>query len=260
MADVTEPVVEAVVDPVESQAREQGWINKEEWVESGKSESDHRPAKEFVERGEIFKSLHSVKRELKQEKAAREALQRHHQYVFDKAYETALRDLKLQKRQAIRAEDLESAEIIEEEIEQLKEQHIKEKTALVQSTQAAQAEPMPEFVQWQDRNSWYAADQELHDFADAIGIVYANRRPGVQPAEVLLYVEKEVKRKFPEKFGTKRVAPDPVAGVNRQVRAGKTTDIELDEVETFIMRGLVASGEMTETQYKAELKKAKGIK
>ena len=36
--------------------------------------------------------------------------------------------------------------------------------------------------------------------------------------------------------------------------------MELDELETHIMKSLVANGEMTEVQYRAELKKAKGIK
>jgi hypothetical protein len=37
-------------------------------------------------------------------------------------------------------------------------------------------------------------------------------------------------------------------------------DIQLDEFETKIMRDLVQAGTMTEAEYKAELKKAKGIK
>ena len=255
-AEVPAEVVET--SPVETQAREQGWVSKEEWVEGGRNETEWRPAKEFVERGEIFKSLHSVKRELKQEKAAREALQRHHQYVFDKAYQTAVNDLKLQRRQAIRSEDFETADIIEEEMETLKQQHVQEKIALQQASQAA-ATPMPEFEAWMGNNPWYTTDQELRDFADAIGIVYANRRPGVQPGEVLEHVQKEVRKKYPEKFGAKRAAPSPVAGVQRS-GTSRGSEMELDELETHIMKSLVASGEMTETQYRAELKKAKGIK
>jgi uncharacterized membrane protein len=36
-------------------------------------------------------------------------------------------------------------------------------------------------------------------------------------------------------------------------------DIILDEVETSIMKTLVANGDMTEEEYKQELKKAKGL-
>ena len=260
--EVVQEKVAVVVEPspVEVQAGEQGWVSKDEWDESGRDPDEWRPAKEFVERGEIFKALHNVKRELKQEKAARETLQKHHQYVFEKAHLKALEDLKREKRAAIRADDHETAETIAEEMETLKETHAKEKQIVVQEEQKAGA-PNPEFQMWVDKNPWYVSDMDLRDFADATAIVYINRNTGSTPAQVLKHVEKELRNKFPDKFGTRKAAPNAVVGVDRTLKsANKVTDIELDDFETEIMNQLVKSGEMTEKQYKDELKKAKGIK
>ena len=251
---VEEEVVEVVEpSPTETTAREQGWVSKEEWVASGRGEDEWRPAKEFVERGEIFKSLHSVKRELKQERAAREALQKHHQFVFEKAHAQALQDLKLQKRQAIRAEDFESLEVIEDEIDKLQETHVKERAQM--QAQVSQPANIPEFDSWVERNGWYAQDQDLRDFADATGIVFANRNPNTPPATVLKHVETEVRKKFPEKFGVKRAAPNAVASVDRTGAKPRKESYELNETERTIMNDLVKMGVMTEAQYIADLKK-----
>src|SRR3990167_2661536 len=150
--------------PAELEARGQGWVSKEEWVESGRDEGDWRPAKEFVERGEIFKTLHSVKRELKQTRAQHEALQKHHQYVFEKAHLKAIDDLKRERRAAIRADDLETAETIAEEIDELKENHAKEKQVVIAENKKAEVqEANPEFQMWVDHNKWYLVDNDLRD-------------------------------------------------------------------------------------------------
>ena len=68
-----------------------------------------------------------------------------------------------------------------------------------------------------------------------------------------------MKKQFPEKFGVKRAAPNPVSGGDRQARKGpKESDFELDDMERDIMNTLVKSGTMTEAEYRAELKKVRG--
>ena len=252
--ETTEVAVE--VSPVETQARDQGWVSKEEWVESGKSADEWRPAKEFVDRGELYKSISSTKRELKQTQAALTSLQKHHQFVFEKAYTQAKADLKLEKRQAIREGDLERLEEVEDRIEELDQTHAQEKAQLVQAvpTRTAWQADMESFV---ERNPWYASDEEMKDEADAIGFIYVNK--GGKPEGLLKHVETQMKKKFPEKFGVRKAAPSPTASGDRTVRAG-AGDIQLDELETKIMKDLVRAGTMTEKEYKAELKKAKGIK
>ena len=262
--EVVKEVVEEVVEPspAEVEASTQGWVPKEEWVESGRDESDWRPAKEFLDRGELFKTIHSTKRDLKQTQAALTALQKHQQFMFEKGYQRALTDLKKEKRVALKNEDFERLTEIEEEIEEVTEQHNEAKAELAQVQGAAQvaAGPPPEFTAWQQRNSWYTQDVELREFADVAGVLHYNKNPGISPSEVLQYVESSVRKKFPEKFGTKKAAPNAVAGVNRSGANGKKSpkeSFELDPMEREIMTTLVKSGVLTEEQYLADLKKAK---
>ena len=261
--EVQEEVKEVVqMSPTETTAREQGWVSKEEWEADGKDGDAWRPAKEFVDRGELYKSIHSTKRELKQTQAALTALQKHHQFVFEKAQKQALEELKREKRQAIKNEDFQKLEEVEEKLEELTEQHQVEKQAFEQEqakVEVAQGSPHPDFVAWTDRNTWYSNDEELREYADFKGIKYTQKNPGVPPQEVLKYVEQQVKKQFPEKFGTKKAAPNPVSSVNKTSSASRKVmmDDDLTETELDIMKDLVSTGVMTEKQYRAELKKVK---
>ena len=155
---------------------------------------------------------------------------------------------------------MELAGQIDDEIDTLKEEHQKEKEAVVAQQQVATG-PHPDFVEWQGRNQWYATDEDLREFADATGLVYFNKNPGLSPQQVLKYVEEKVKKQYPDKFGVRKAAPNPVAGVGDKTtkKGPKGSDIELDDMEREIMNTLVKSGTMTEVEYKQELKKAKGL-
>jgi hypothetical protein len=246
------------LSPTETQAMEQGWVPLEDWKASGRSADEWRPAKDFVERGELFKSIHSTKRELKQTQAALDALNRHHQYVFEKAHQQAVRDLRAEKRLAIRNEDLDRLEEIETEIEQMTDQHVKERQVMAaQVAQAASAGgPVPEFQAFVEANPWYVNNKGLRNEADAIGFVHLNN--GGTRETLLAHVAKEIKRKFPEEFGpVKRSAPSAVAAPARETKATKESDVHLNESEREVMRTFVRQGVMTEAQYRAELKRVK---
>lgn len=250
------------LSPIEQTAREQGWVSKEEWIAEGKDESAWRSAREFNDRGELYKSIHSTKRELKQTQAALGALQKHHAYVFEKAHKQALDELKREKRMAIKNEDFQKLEVIEEDIEKLTEQQEAEKREFQKEQQAvavAQQGPHPDFVEWQERNQWYQDDEDLREYADFKGIKFTQKNPGVDPKVVLDYVVKEVKKQFPEKFGTRKAAPNAVMPVDKTNSKNRKVQVDddLTDTERDIMKDLVSSGVMTEAQYKAELKKIK---
>jgi hypothetical protein len=256
-----EPTAVVEISPIEQQAMDQGWMPKDAWVEAGNDPNEHRSAKEFVDRGELYRSLSQTRGELKRVQMAHTALQRHHQHVFEQAHLKAINDLKQEKRAAIRADDLEAVAAIDEEIDSLKETHERERQVIALEQKAIEQTPaMPaEWQNWRNRNNWYDVDQTLKEEADSIGLVYISRRPGTPPLQVLEHVEKEIKRRYPDRFGGKRAAPSAVQGVDRtQGRKGpQATDIELSDLERDIMRQLVSSGEMTENEYKAELKKTR---
>ena len=257
-----EKVEEVIASPTEVTAREQGWVSKEEWEADGKDGDAWRPAKEFVDRGELYKSIHSTKRELKQTQAALGALQKHHAFVFEKAQKAALEELKREKRVAIKNEDFQKLEEVEEDIEKLTEQQQAEKQEFTKEQQAVAVQTQgihPDFQAWQEENTWYTKDEDLREYADFKGIKYTQKNPGVDPRTVLEYVTKEVKKQFPDKFGVRKAAPNAVLGVNKQNSGNRkvVADDDLTETEMDIMKELVSSGTMTEKQYRAELKKYK---
>ena len=259
--DVKQEVTEqAAPDPVEVEAMEQGWLPKDQWVEAGKNPDEHRSAKEFKERGELFKTIHQNKRELQKTQQALTTLQRHHQFVFEKAHQQALADLKREKRQAMKDEDLGKVAELDEAIEARQEQFAEEKAQLAPAVQPA-AVPQ-EFTDWVGRNDWYERDEDLREFADATGIVYAGKNPGLAPSAVLRHVEEKVRKQFPEKFGQRRAAPSAVVGVDKTngARKPKEATFELDEDERAMMKTFVRTGALTEEQYIADLKKIKGVK
>jgi hypothetical protein len=260
VVDKVETVVEEAqpsvpeLSPVEQQASEQGWVPLETWKESGRDETEWRPAKEFVDRGELYKSIHTTKRELKQTQAALTALQRHHQYVFEKAHQQAIRDLRAEKRLAIRNDDIERLEEIETEIETIQDQHQKEVAAIAATQAQTVPQVAPEFQTFVDKNQWYLTDKTMRDEADAAGFVYLNN--GGDRAGLFAHVEREMKRKFPEKLGVRRAAPSAVAGVDRTRGKGpKAEAVNLSAEERQVMMTFVNSGVMTEAEYLKELKK-----
>ena len=255
-------VAEEIATPneAETKAMEAGWRPKEQWEADGKDPAEWRSAKEFNERGEFFKTIHQIKRELKQKDATISAMQKHHQYVFDQAFRKAQAELRKERREALRNDDIDRVEEIETQLETTEQEYKDKKQEMVADQAAAQAVgPHPEFQAWVDRNEWYTSDSDLQDEADAIGMVYTKKHPGVKPEVVLAYVEKTIKSKFPEKFGQRKAAPNAVASVNRAESGRKKagSEIELSEQEKEFMKTFVRAGVMTEAEYKAELQKSR---
>jgi len=71
-AENNEPNPSIAADPYESEAREQGWKPQDEYEGDP---NKWRPAKEFVERGELFGKIDSLGKELKETRKALKMLQ-----------------------------------------------------------------------------------------------------------------------------------------------------------------------------------------
>ena len=247
-----QPAETAQVDSYEQQAREQGWKPKEEY----EGDPDKwRPAKEFVERGELFGKIDSMGKELKETRKALKLLQEHHSKVKETEYNNALKELKaLQKKHLEEGNSdgyLETTELLTD----LKaEQKAREVAAQVNPQQ-----PDPRFVSWTQQNQWYVKDQEMRDFADTVGMGYAQRNPGIDPEEVLEFVEKQVKSRFRDKFqNPNRNKPSSVEGASTP--AANKSSFEMSDEERKVMNTFVRNGIMSKDEYIAELKKMKGVK
>jgi hypothetical protein len=241
-------------DPYEDQAREQGWKPKEEYEGDP---AKWRPAKEFVERGELFGKIDTMGRELKETKKALKMLQEHHTKVKETEYKRAIDELKaLQKRHLEEGDSdayLETTELLTD----LKaEQKARE---VIQAEVPKSNQPDPRFIAWVNQNSWYSKDQDMREFADAIGLQHAQANREKSPEEVLAFVTTQVKRAFPDKFtNPNRTKPSTVEGSSTP--AAKRDTFELTDDERRVMNTFVRTGVMTKEEYIIEVKKLRGTK
>lgn len=244
------PKDEPKLSAAEEKAMEQGWVPEDQW--EGDPEQ-WRPAKEFLDRGELFKKIEDQNRTIKEFKKALEDLKGHHAKTRDTEYKRALDTLKAQKVQAIEEGDAQSVVKIDDQIDLVKEEQRK---LASQAQEPQTAERNPEFVDWVNRNSWYDRDQNMKLFADALGQKLA--AAGRSPSAVLSEVERQVREEFPHKFkNPNRDKPGSVEG--SVAKGGKSNnDISLSDEERRVMQRFVRTGVMTEKQYMEELKRVKG--
>lgn len=233
----------------EEQAREQGWVPKDEfhgeehkWVDAG----------EFLRRGELFGKIESQNKELK---AIRETLAQfkdHHSKVQEAAYKKAIQDLKAKKKEALLESD---ADLVIEVDEQLAEVRQAQAAIAAQPKNPAPQEEHPEFVAFKQKNSWYESNRKMRLWADDRGSELA--RSGMSPSEVLRTVEREVRQDpdFKHIFeNPNRSKASAVEGAPRrggsQAAAYEPNEIERKMAQKFVREGLFK----TEKEYYDELR------
>ncbi len=256
-----EVVVDKQPDKWETKAIESGWQSKEDWVAAGKTEEDWRPAREYVERGELFDKIDIQTKELKQLRKVLDTLKDHHLKVKQQAMEEAISALKSERSKAKADEDLGRVIEITEEIDNLKTKQIKEIEKAKEELNVPQETISSAFKEWHRRNDWYKVNgrDPMSVFANAEADAFiADNRGKVSEAEIFAHVEKKVKEEFPDRF--KKVTHDPKVESNSGSRGSSTKKAEasLTEQEEKIMKTLVKSGVLTEEQYLKDLKKFEG--
>lgn len=236
-------------DSYEAAAREQGWRPKEEYEGDP---NKWRPAKEFVERGELFGKIDHMGKELKETRKALKMLQEHHSKVKETEYNNALTELKaLQKKHLEEGNSdgyLETTELLTDLKAEQKARAVVEETT--------PAKPDPRFISWVNENKWYQADADMRDYADTVGLGYAQRNPGLDPQDVLQYVEKQVKTHFRDKFvNPNRSKPSAVEG---STTTPSKKSFELSDDERRVMNTFVRTGVMTKDEYISQVKAMRG--
>lgn len=235
----------------EQRAIEQGWVPKEEW---DGDPDDWRPAKEFLDRGELFKKIEEQKRELKHMKSAMEEFSRHHAKVRDVEYKRALAALKAEKKEALEESDHDAVVEIDERIAEIKEQQ----RAVPQQTQT-ESQPDPMFTRWVARNSWYEQDRLMKAAADEVAReVFEASGGAVDKAEMLAAIDKRIRKEFPHKFNNpNRDKANAVEGTSGKGRTANDKEPEMNEVERRIMKTVLASGVISKEKYLEEFKAIK---
>ena len=250
--EIVEDAPTPEVDPYEEKAREEGWKPKEEYEGDP---TKWRPAKEFVERGELFGKIDTLGKELKDTKKALRMLQDHHSKVKETEYKRAVDELKaLQKKHLEEGNSdgyLEATDLLTD---------IKaEQKAREQFEKSIPAQPDPRFVDWVNSNPWYAQDPKMREYADNVGAGYAARNPNADPMDVLAYVKGEVKERFANRFqNPNRTKPTPVEGSGNSAPKKEDkftlTEDEIKVGKTFIRQGVFK----TMDEWKAEVKRSRG--
>lgn len=239
-----EQVVEA--DPVESKAREQGWTSKEEFeANPDNAGKKWRDAEEFVDRGELFAKIDELSRKYKNTQKTLDQLDAHHKKVKESEYQRALATLKAQKKEALEEGDADALIEIDDRIADVKAAQKVERTT--------QADLPEELEQWIGKNPWYETDKEMADDADAIGIGYKAKHPDLSPADVLVHVEKQIKKLYPEKFTNPN---RPKTGVESPSSRGtsRSASYSLSPDEERVAKNFERNGIMTRDEYIKQLK------
>ena len=238
------------LSPVEEKASEQGWVPQDQW--EGDPEQ-WRPAKEFLDRGELFKKIEDQNRTIKEFKRALDDLKGHHAKTQETEYARALATLKAQKRAALEEGDAAAVIQLDDEIDLVKDEQQRLKQTNVKPTESVN----PEFASWVDKNKWYETNEPMKAYADALGRSLASK--GMSPSAVLQEVEKQVKLEFPNKFtNPNRNKPGAVEGSSS--KGGKGSDsFQLSDEERRVMQRFVRTGAMTEKAHIEELKRIKGV-
>lgn len=251
------PTGEPMYKPHEIEAIEQGWIPKDQW--KGDPE-EHRSAREFLERGELLGKLKSQGSQLREVTDMLKHLAMHNQRVYEASYKDAIKALTAQKYQAVQEGDVQKVAQIDQQLDQHKVELIKQQQ---QANQPAQ--PSAEFNQWVQKNDWFAKNGSLRYWAQGMAIEFARVNPGVSEGEILQFLEKEVRKEFPHKFG-RQAAPNPDAQGRQGAASGRATggasvDAEFEKIVggfddqlARAARNLVKYGHVTKEDYVKQFK------
>lgn len=235
------------IPQVEQEARNQGWVPKEEW--QGDPEK-WRPAKEFIDRGELLKKIESSQRELKQTNQALKQLAQHHRQVREVEYQRAINDLKKQRKAALIEQDMERVAELDDEIDFTKEQ-----ASIIPEIHIPEVKEAPAgLVIWEENNKWYKSDRAMTAFT--IDLAADLRKQGYQLEDALKIIDKEIRKEFPHKFRNRNTpSAASVEGTGR-ARSGESSDsFQLSDDQRRVMRKFIQMGAVKdEKEYVEQLK------
>lgn len=238
---------EVELSPREQDAVTQGWQTEKDWVASGKDAKTWRPAEQWLDRGAFFKKIGELNSELASTKAQVSEAFKTGQRIAEANFKAEIDELKAQRRVAQQEGDFETADKIDEKIDEKKEQ-FKQPTVKTPTNLA----PPPEYDLFLDRNPWYNTDSVLHFAADGLGYEYKRLNPQAKPADLYWFVEQKMKEKFPELGGkqkeTAKLPPSPDSAANNRGSApakGSMSEARrnMDEMEVSIMKTLIKNGD-----------------
>lgn len=238
---------------LEEKAREKGWRPLEEWDGDPESWID---AKEFMGRQPLYDRIDGLKKDLFRTKQSYEqdfqTLSKEVAQMREIEYQRALANLKHARANAIQEDDTGEIRKLDDQIEQIVAARARAESA---PNQRRNPNNDPAFQSWRERNSWFDNDQTLKQEAIRLGTAYGMTNPNASTEEACEYVEKSIKKLYPEKFKPMtRTPPSPEGSptsaktTTRTSRGNRLTVADLSDdqkkvMDTFLKRRVFKSAE-----------------
>ncbi len=246
-----------VVDDVESKARSQGWVSKEEFRGDP---SKWRPADEFVKRGEELlpiaierartaeRRIQEIEAQFQQklarvERVSEIALQRQRDDL-ETRYAAAMRDAAA-TGDVDRYDQLANARA---DVFQRFDESLRQQVYATPSQPAVEPDKVRAVQEWVAQNDWFNRDQEMNAVAQAHHMKLLREQPGMALTDNLAATRKYVQQRYPERFGItpKQVAQAAVEGGGTRMpvtaaRGKGAADLPADVravAERFVKQGL----------------------
>ena len=253
----------------EKEARLFGWRPQEEY--DGPAER-WKPADEFLEEGKringfLRKDLDKLRAELSKRDASIAELKTtmrefaaFHQETEKKAYERAVKELKEERKIALREGDGERLVQIEDRIEELNEAAPKGRQPQQEQEQRPDPAQDPVWQGWVAENKWFRESPKLRAISNGYGDLVRAESPHLFGREFLDEVKRRVQEDFPEAFENterKRASAVGGAGETRGNGGGAKSYNALPpeakvQCDKFVKSGMVASREQYVKDYFGE--------
>lgn len=231
----------------EAKAASLGWVPEDEWRGDPDKWID---ARSFVEKGEqvvpiLRENNRKLEREIADLKKNMNSFVEHQRKVTEREIESRIKALKAEKKDAMTDLDHDRVMQIDEDLAELSE----EKKAV----SAASPKPVadPAIIDFVERNQWFNTNAEMRSDAVALSNAFRHANPNADIAAELAYVEKKMRKEYPEAFGQaqRREPPQSVEGGGGGRGNGKRTsysDLPQDAVSEF--KGFVRMGAFKDTK------------
>jgi hypothetical protein len=186
----------------EAEAMKKGWKPKDQFEGEG-----WRSAREFLERGELLDTIHSLKREVNDYKKSMENVETLIKRREESARKQAMEELTKARREAIQSGDVETVERLDEDIYKARKE--------IETPVSTLPSDVAEWIE--NQKSWFnpdtAENKRMMKFATAIEEDIRSANPNISNREALQEVEAEIKKRFPHRFeSAARKKPDVEMG------------------------------------------------
>jgi len=235
----------------EQKAIAKGWNPDKDSLEG--TDKEWISAAEFLRNQTFFDEMKKLKREIKSQQKITEAFKEQNKIVSEKAYQKAVKELKVKKAQAANDEDFSGILQIDEELETLRDE--RQEATASEKVGVTKEQWDTAFETFVDENDWYNSSRVKRAFADTIGTEYVREHPGAHPDDVYKHVLKEVQTEFPKEEKTpQRAANSKAATVASSARRGsaggkKHTMSDIPDEHKSIAMTLVKTGQVSEEDY-----------